>query len=188
MLLLQNGIDTNIRNRAGKIALDLARDEQMMQILAVKSVRKIQRKANRIEGPLLKRSRFLGWCPVWAVLERGVLSYYPSRADSTGNNKDKRRDYKYLDSARVTAMPTITTFVVHFNDGSFHRLSIVSSSEKTQVQRQKWINAFQEHAAYSSHYLWGEDKGRTDSEEEYGRHECKCISNGDVSIIHMFFQ
>lgn len=146
----------------------------MTQILAVKSVRKIQRKANRMEGPLLKRSRFLGWCPVWAVLERGVLNYYPSRVDSTGNNKDKRRDYKYLDSARVTAMPTVTTFVVHFNDGSFHRLSIVTSNEKTQVQRQKWINAFQEHAAYSSHYLWGVDKTGPDSEEEYGM--CKVFS------------
>lgn len=122
-----------------------------------------------MEGPLLKRSRFLGWRPVWAVLERGVLNYYPSRADSTASLKNKRRDYKYLDSARVSAMPTLASFVVHFNDGSFHRLSVVSNDEKAQVQRQKWINAFQEHAAYSSHYLWGIDKRRSDSEEDCGR-------------------
>lgn len=168
MLLLQNGIDTSIRNKAGQTALDLARDTPMLQILGVKSVRKIQKSATRMEGPLLKRSRFLGWRPVWAVLERGVLNYYPSRADSTASLKNKRRDYKYLDSARISAMPTLASFVVHFNDGSFHRLSVVSNDEKAQVQRQKWINAFQEHAAYSSHYLWGIDKRRSDSEEDCG--------------------
>lgn len=174
VLLLQNGIDTSIHNKAGKTALELARDEQMTQVLTVQSVRKVQRSATRMEGPLLKRSRFLGWRPVWAVLERGVLSYYQSRADSTATNKNKRRDYKYLDSARVSAMPTLASFVVHFNDGSFHRLSVVSTDEKAQVQRQKWINAFQEHAAYSAHYLWGIDKRRSDSEDEGGGNHTQC--------------
>lgn len=71
-----------------------------------------------------------------AVLERGVLNYYPSRADSTGNNKCKRRDYKYLDSARISILPTLTSFIVHFSDGSLHRLSVVSNDEKAQVERQ----------------------------------------------------
>lgn len=65
MLLLQNGIDTNIRNNRGQLAVDLARDAQTIQILNVKSVRRVQKSANRLEGPLLKRSRFLGWKPVW---------------------------------------------------------------------------------------------------------------------------
>lgn len=71
-----------------------------------------------------------------AVLERGVLNYYPSRADSTGINKNKRRDYKYLDSARVSLLPTYATFVVHFSDGTMHRLSVVSNDEMAQVERQ----------------------------------------------------
>lgn len=71
-----------------------------------------------------------------AVLERGVLNYYPSRADSTGINKNKRRDYKYLDSARVSLLPTLATFVVHFSDGTMHRLSVVSNDELAQVERQ----------------------------------------------------
>lgn len=65
VLLLQNGIDTSIRNNRGQLALDLARDAQTLQVLSVKSVRKIQKTATRCEGPLLKRSRFLGWKPVW---------------------------------------------------------------------------------------------------------------------------
>lgn len=49
----------------GQLASDLARDAQTLQILNVKSVRRVQKSANRLEGPLLKRSRFLGWKPVW---------------------------------------------------------------------------------------------------------------------------
>lgn len=67
VLLLQNGIDTNIRNNRGQLALDLARDAQTLQVLSVKSVRKVQKTATRFEGPLLKRSRFLGWKPVWVM-------------------------------------------------------------------------------------------------------------------------
>lgn len=96
-----------------------------------------------------------------------MLNYFSSRADSTLSD-NKRRDYKYLDSARVTPLTTDqASFVVHFNDGAVHRLSVLSNmGEKAQVERQKWINAFQEHSAYSSHYLWGIDKVRP--EEEYG--------------------
>lgn len=70
------------------------------------------------------------------MLERGVLNYYPSRADSTGTNKNKRRDFKYLDSARISLMPTVSSFVVHFSDGAMHRLSVVSNDEMAQVERQ----------------------------------------------------
>lgn len=40
---------------------------------------------------------------MWAVLERGVLYYFNKRAESANLNENRRRDYKYLDSARVTA-------------------------------------------------------------------------------------
>lgn len=177
VLLLQNGIDTMIRNQRGQLALDLARDAQTMQVLSVKSARRVQKTANRFEGPLLKRSRFLGWKPVWAVLERGVLNYYASRADSTAettttstkkSRDTKRKDYKYLDSAKISPIPTdMSSFVIHFNDGAVHRFCVVNNGELSQVERQKWINAFNEHAAYSSHYLWGVDK-RCSSDDEIG--------------------
>lgn len=112
----------------------------------------------------MKNQRFLEF---QAVLERGVLNYYASRADSTDKNRNKRRDYKYLDGARISALPTPSSFVVHFNDGSSHRLSVVSTDENVQVERQKWINMLQEHAAYSSHYLWGGGKRSSDSDDDY---------------------
>lgn len=53
------------QNISGQTALNMARDQQMIQILSVKSVRKVQKSVNRLEGPLLRRSRFLGWRPIW---------------------------------------------------------------------------------------------------------------------------
>lgn len=167
VFLLQNGIDTMIRNQRGQVALDLARDAQTLQVLSVKAARKVQKTATRFEGPVLKRSRFLGWKPVWAVLERGVLNYYASRADSTVDMK--RKDYKYLDSAKISPIPSdMASFVIHFNDGAIHRLCVVNNNgELSQVERQKWINAFNEHAAFSGHYLWGQGK-RCNSDDEIG--------------------
>lgn len=100
VLLLQNGIDTNIRNNRGlfclvaqktiqmfyiffyigQLAVDLARDAQTIQILNVKSVRRVTKSVNRLEGPLLKRSRFLGWKPVWvsnlSSIEIKIYAYW----------------------------------------------------------------------------------------------------------------
>ncbi|KAF6207665.1 hypothetical protein GE061_016112 [Apolygus lucorum] len=81
--LLQNGIDSTIKNIRGQTALMLARDAHMSQVLCVRPVRQVQRTVTRFESMLLKRSRFLGWKPTWAVLERGVLTYFQSRADAS---------------------------------------------------------------------------------------------------------
>ncbi|XP_049776943.1 oxysterol-binding protein-related protein 1-like [Schistocerca cancellata] len=165
VLLLQNGIDTTIQNTRGQTAVNLARDPHMQQVLCVRPVRQLQKSAARFEGQLLKRSRFLGWKPMWAVLERGVLTYFNSRADaSTGF---KRKDFKYLDGANILPLDCDnSSFVVHFSDGAVHRLSVVNYGETTgQISRQKWINAFSEHAEFSTHYL-SQGHIKHDSDEE----------------------
>lgn len=53
---------------AGQTALTLARDSRMIQILSVKSARKVEKTVNRLEGTLLRRSRFLGWRSVWVTI------------------------------------------------------------------------------------------------------------------------
>lgn len=37
----------------------------MEQVLCVKPVRQLQKTVTRFDGQLLRRSRFLGWKPVW---------------------------------------------------------------------------------------------------------------------------
>lgn len=50
---------------------------------------------------------------------------------------NKRSDYKYLDSARVTPLTAdLSSFVVHFNDGAVHRLSVINNGDPPQVARQ----------------------------------------------------
>lgn len=74
-----------------------------------------------------------------AVLQRGVLSYYGSRADAnSGANTNNRRDWKYLDSARVDPGPTDNSLLIlHFSDGTSHRLRVpTNASPSTLVVRQ----------------------------------------------------
>ncbi|KAF4527966.1 hypothetical protein B566_EDAN014958 [Ephemera danica] len=163
VLLLQNGIDTKIKNHRGQFAVDLAKDSQTQQVLSVQPIRRLLKSAARFEGMLLKRSRFLGWKPVWAVLERGVLAYFPTRADACSGVK--RKDFKYLDEARVLPLDCDScSFLVNFSDSTVHRLSVLNCGESgQQISRQKWLNAFQEHAAFSSHYL---SQGQTQSDSD----------------------
>lgn len=71
-----------------------------------------------------------------AVLERGVLTYFGSRADAASGFK--RKDFKYLDGANILPLECDTsTFVVRFSDSAVHRLSVVNYGETTgQISRQ----------------------------------------------------
>ena len=83
-----------------------------------------------------------------AVLERGVMTFFNSRADASSGVR--RRDYKYLDGAKVTAMlgGDGAMFVIQYNDGTSHRLSatpdpVHSASVNRQVRN-----------VYLSHYCF----------------------------------
>jgi len=57
-----------------------------------------------------------------------VLTYYNSRGDGTSGTK--RRDFKYLDGARVLPVEhDCCTLVIHFSDSAVHRLSVVEVKE-----------------------------------------------------------
>ncbi|XP_037298622.1 oxysterol-binding protein-related protein 1 isoform X3 [Manduca sexta] len=152
VLLLQNGIDTTLRNHSGQLAIELAKDNEMREVLSVRPVQRLQRTAARFEGPLLKRSRFLGWRPVWAVVQRGVLSYHASRAEAARGGRVRAR--KYLDGATLRASDAEPALLLlHFSDGDAHRLA-VPPDQHVRACRQSWITALNEHIAYSGHYLW----------------------------------
>lgn len=59
----------------GQMAVDLAKDSQMRQILSVRPLRQIQRTATRFEGQLLKKSRFLGWKSVWVCFYYNIIHF-----------------------------------------------------------------------------------------------------------------
>ncbi|XP_076063131.1 oxysterol-binding protein-related protein 1-like isoform X2 [Oratosquilla oratoria] len=150
--LLQNGCDPAIKNNKGQTACELAQTPQMQQVLEVPPVRSFQKSVTRFEGQLLRRMRFIGWKVFWAVLERGVLTFFNKRADAcSGVN---RRDYKYMDGAKVVPAPGDSAmFVVHYNDGTCHRLSATPDHQRASINRQKWVAALGSHIRFASHYV-----------------------------------
>ncbi|XP_064072407.1 oxysterol-binding protein-related protein 1 [Vanessa tameamea] len=177
VLLLQNGVDTTLKNNNGQLAIDLARDGDMREVLSVRPVQRLQRTAARFEGPLLKRSRFLGWRPMWAVLQRGVLLYYGSRAEAAREG-GRWRDRKYLDGAKFTAPDTEPALIViAYSDGDNHRLAVPQGGNVSAC-RQSWVTALKEHIAYSGHYLWagaGPDTAKEATEDL--EDECKPLGS-----------
>ncbi|XP_045541314.1 oxysterol-binding protein-related protein 1 [Papilio machaon] len=181
VLLLQNGIDTTLRNNTGQLAIDLAKDDDMREVLSVRPVQKLQRTAARFEGPLLKKSRFLGWRPVWAVLQRGVLMYYGSRAEAArcgaGRGGVGGGAKKYLDGARLSAPPAQPALLLlHYSDGDSHRLAVDAAEPDTLACRQSWITALNEHIAYSGHYLWA-GAGPETAKEATEDDDCKPLGS-----------
>lgn len=161
-LLLENGVDTRIRNNQGQLAVQLACSEKMRRLLSVTPVRALQMSVVRCEGSLMRRFRFTGWKTVWVVLERGVLTYFGSRGDASAGVR--RKDYKYLDGAKVAPLDDSegATIGLYFNDGTMHRLRCPSEDP---ISRQKWLNAFREHINFSSHYI-KQGLGLAESEDE----------------------
>ena len=48
-----------------------------------------------------------------------------------------------------------------------HRLSVLKHLNETSIERQRWINAIQDHINYSTHYLWGVEQSLDDG--DYGK-------------------
>ncbi|XP_074656432.1 oxysterol-binding protein-related protein 1-like isoform X2 [Tubulanus polymorphus] len=151
VLLLQNGIDSTIKNSRGQMALEMARSDKMKQILDVKPVKELQRRVQRYEAPLYKKSKIFGWRGFWVVLERGVMSYYGSRAD--GSTGTRRKNFKYLDDAVITPhRKDRDAFTIKFSDETSHILSLGEHCDQPELSKQKWWNAFREHIDYSTYY------------------------------------
>ncbi|XP_012944192.1 oxysterol-binding protein-related protein 1, partial [Aplysia californica] len=151
VFLLQNGVDTLLRNNSGQTALDLAQSVKMKQVLGVEPVKSLQKQPQRYEGLLLKKSRFVGFKLMWVVLDHGVLSYFQNRGDaSTGS---RRKGMKYLDEAIViNTKENPIEIRIQYSDGSKHTLHL-ESLNGTKLALQKWLNALQEHIAFSSFYI-----------------------------------
>merc|ERR1719494_116550 len=149
VLLLQNGIDSTIKNNRGLSALELSRDAKMRTLLDVQPLQAVQKTVQRFEGYLLKRSKFFGWRKHWIVLERGILSAFNRRADASSGIR--RQFFKYMDNAVIAAaQDDDQKFKVQFSDHSTHFFAM--PGQTAQVTRQRWLNAITEHCAYSTHY------------------------------------
>ncbi|CAL1535146.1 unnamed protein product [Lymnaea stagnalis] len=161
VILLQHGIDSSLRNQAGQTAFDVAANQKIKQVLGVQSIRALHTQPKHFQGILLKKSRFVGFKPMWVVLDRGVLSYFLNRGDaSTGS---RRKGMKYLDGARVlNSKDKPEEIRLEYSDGSRHTLQLAEPGNNSPVILQKWLFALQEHIAYNTYYIHqGEETDQT---------------------------
>ncbi|KAL4703724.1 hypothetical protein ACJJTC_016731 [Scirpophaga incertulas] len=103
VLLLQNGVDTTLRNNRGQLAIDLAKDNEMRDVLSVRPVQRFAANRCQVRGtsaetvPISRLATCLGGAAargaavLRAVLQRGVLLYYGSRAQSAGDGRCRGR-------------------------------------------------------------------------------------------------
>lgn len=164
VLLLQNGIDPGIKNQKNQTAIDLASNSKMKQVLDVRPIKDLLKTVERYEGPLLKKSRLMGWKPFWVVIDKGVLSLFKTRADATTGTH--RKGCKYLDQGRVESQrDVIHILTVNFADKSKYSFA-VEESLTAVVKRQKWENVLSSHIAYASQLVTM--GGHISDDDEYG--------------------
>uniref|UniRef100_A0A671SXB8 Oxysterol-binding protein n=1 Tax=Sinocyclocheilus anshuiensis TaxID=1608454 RepID=A0A671SXB8_9TELE len=95
-------------------------------------------------------SRFFGWRSCWVVLLDGVLSWYPKRISQTA----------FLSNFQIKAKDNCY-FTVRCFDDTVHHFK-VSQKNDPESTRKRWLEAIEEHSAFSTHYC-SQDP---DSEEE----------------------
>ncbi|XP_071962881.1 oxysterol-binding protein-related protein 1-like isoform X2 [Antedon mediterranea] len=165
VLLLQCGIDCNMKNTRGQTALDLAQTTKMKQLLDVKPVKTIQKSVDMFEGQLYKKSRWIGGLKShWVVVDKGVISYFKRRADAVSGVK--RQGFKYLNQAKFKInKDDSTSFAVQYADRSSHIWSVAQDGQSAFISRQKWLNILYEHCEYSNHYTKSEPMDDEDIED-----------------------
>ncbi|XP_058533070.1 oxysterol-binding protein-related protein 1 isoform X3 [Ochotona princeps] len=160
MKLLKSGADPNLRNKNEQKPFDLAQGAEMKHILLGNKV--IYKALKRHEGPLWKSSRFFGWRLFWVVLEHGVLSWYRKQPDAARNVY--RQGCKHLTQAVCTVKATDSRlFFIKCFDDTIHSFRVPKNN--LQQSRENWLEAIEEHSAYSTHYC-SQDQVTEDEEED----------------------
>ncbi|VCX40081.1 unnamed protein product, partial [Gulo gulo] len=158
--LLKSGADPNLKNKNDQKPLDLAQGAEMKHILISNKV--VYKVLKRYEGPLWKSSRFFGWRLFWVVLEHGVLSWYRKQPDAVRNIY--RQGCKHLTQAVCTVKSTDSClFFIKCFDDTVHGFRVPKNS--LQQSREDWLEAIEDHSAYSTHYC-SQDQLSDDEEED----------------------
>ncbi|XP_042273392.1 oxysterol-binding protein-related protein 1 isoform X1 [Thunnus maccoyii] len=161
--LIKSGASPNIKNKNGQTVFDLASDTAMKQALESNVHRGMTRHVKKYEGLLWKSSRFFGWRSYWVVLQDGVLSWYSKQSDAAANVS--RQGCKSLTHAHCLIRAKDNCFfTLKCFDDSVHHFK-VSPKNDPETMRQAWLDALEEHSAYSTHYC-SQEQGSEEEEEE----------------------
>ncbi|XP_028259616.1 oxysterol-binding protein-related protein 1 isoform X3 [Parambassis ranga] len=161
--LLKSGASPNVKNKNGQTVFDLASDAAMKQFLEGNVHRGMTRHVKKYEGLLWKSSRFFGWRSYWVVLQDGVLSWYSKQSDAAANVR--RQGCKSLTNAHCLLRAKDNCFfTLKCFDDSVHHFK-VSPKTDPEATRKAWLDALEEHSAYSTHYC-SQEQGSEEEEDE----------------------
>uniref|UniRef100_A0A3Q1AJS5 Oxysterol-binding protein n=1 Tax=Amphiprion ocellaris TaxID=80972 RepID=A0A3Q1AJS5_AMPOC len=124
----------------------------------------LTRHVKKYEGLLWKSSRFFGWRSYWVVLQDGVISWYSKQSDAAANVR--RQGCKSLTNAHclVSQPKDNCFFTLKCFDDSVHHFK-VSPKTDPEAARKAWLDALEEHSAFSTHYC-SQEQGSEEEEEE----------------------
>ncbi|XP_054904323.1 oxysterol-binding protein-related protein 1 isoform X3 [Poeciliopsis prolifica] len=163
--LLRSGANASAKNKNGQTVFDLASDVPMKQCLEGSVHRGLTRHVKKYEGLLWKSSRFFGWRSYWVVVQDGVISWYPKQSDAAANVR--RQGCKSLTNAHCLIRAKDNCFfTLKCFDDSVHHFKVCPKSEP-EATRKAWLDALEEHSAYSTHYC-SQEQGSEEEEEEEG--------------------
>ncbi|XP_072246014.1 oxysterol-binding protein-related protein 1 isoform X2 [Leuresthes tenuis] len=161
--LLKSGANPSSKNKNGQTVFDLASDTAMKQFLEANVHRGLTRHVKKYEGLLWKSSRFFGWRSYWVVLQDGVLSWYSKQSDAAANVR--RQGCKSLTNAHCSIRNKDNCFfTLKCFDDSVHHFK-VSPKIEPEATRKAWLDALEEHSAFSTHYC-SQEQGSEEEEEE----------------------
>lgn len=161
--LLKSGANPGVKNKNGQSASDLANDTAMKQFLEGNVHRGLTRHVKKYEGLLWKSSRFFGWRSYWVVLQDGVISWYSKQSDAAANVR--RQGCKSLTNAHCLIRAKDNCFfTLKCFDDSVHHFKVSPKSDP-EAARKAWLDALEEHSAFSTHYC-SQEQGSEEEEEE----------------------
>ncbi|XP_068557705.1 oxysterol-binding protein-related protein 2-like [Cebidichthys violaceus] len=148
--LLKSGASPSTKNNTDQTALDLVRSDELRLTLAAYQDKDVSSGVQKIEGPLWKSSRFLGWRSHWVTIENGTLSWYPRQADAMAGVR--KQGCKSLAQAYCMVKPwDHCFFMLRCFDDTVHNFK-VSSKTNSVATRKRWLDAFEAHSSYSTRH------------------------------------
>ncbi|XP_043990248.1 oxysterol-binding protein-related protein 1 isoform X2 [Gambusia affinis] len=149
--LLKSGASSNIKNSNYQTALDLVQTDELKQMIAAYQKKDVTSEVQKVEGPLWKSSRFLGWQSHWVVIENGKISWYPTQADAQAGVR--KQGCKSLSQAYCMVKPwDHCFFMLRCIDDTVHNFKVPSKMDSIAT-RKRWLDAVEEHASYSARHF-----------------------------------
>ncbi|XP_055739446.1 oxysterol-binding protein-related protein 1-like [Salvelinus fontinalis] len=146
--LLKCGASSSMKNKSDQTVFDLACSEEIKQILEGSRDKDTVSGVQKFEGLLWKSSRFLAWRSHWVVIQDGVLSWYPRQADAVADVRKQGAKALMKAHCRVKAWDKCF-FSLRCFDHSLHHFKVSSKTDPEAI-RKRWLDALEEHTAYSS--------------------------------------